>query len=38
MEDTTEKSESNHFSHSYWDKLPSYSPCCSYQKVDEQQF
>ena len=28
----TEKSESSYFSLSYWDRLPSYSPCCSYRK------
>ena len=31
MEDT-EKSESSYYSLSYWDKHPSYSPCCSYGK------
>ena len=28
----TENSESSYDSLSYWDKLPSYSPCCSYKK------
>ena len=28
----TEKSESSYYILSYWDRLPSYSPCCGYVK------
>ena len=33
----TEKSESSYYSLSYWDRLPSYSPCCSYGKNTAEQ-
>ena len=31
----TEKSESSYYSLSYWDRHPSYSPCCSYGKSSQ---
>ena len=34
--DVTKKSKSSYYSLSYWDRLPNYSPCCSYGKMAEK--
>ena len=33
MMEVSEKSKSSYYSLSYWDRHPSYSPCCSYGKT-----